>query len=70
MPDITISLTATQATRVLDAVGKVLDLKDENLVPRPATTNEARAWLTQIIKNTTLDQERAAAVAMVTTEPF
>ena len=70
MPDITITLTTNQASRTLDAVGKVLDLKDENLQPRPATTNEARAWLLQTIKNTVQDQERAAAVAMVVTDPF
>lgn len=59
MPDITISLTAGQATRVAAAIGKHLQLG------RDATLQEATTFLTQVLKNVVKQEETKAAIEQI-----
>ena len=60
MPDMTISMTGPQATRVAAAIGDALRLD------QPATMAEAKAYLIQKLKSLTLSYERRMAEAAVT----
>ena len=66
MPELTITVTAPQAARIVDAFGKQLNTQDvtdpQNPVPRNATTEEVRQQIIQFIKGIVFAQERQAAV--------
>ena len=59
MPDLTISMTGPQATRVAAAIGDALRLD------QPATMAEAKAYLIQKLKSLTLSYERRLAESAV-----
>lgn len=61
MPILTIDLTPTQATRIQQAVGKLLNLS------RPATLQESRTFIINQIKDAILRQEKQDAVDAVNT---
>jgi len=61
MPTITIDLTATQATRVQQAIGRLLALG------RPATLQESRTFIINRIKDSILQQEQQDARDAVNT---
>lgn len=70
MPDITISLTAPQATRVATALGAAMGLVDENNAPRAATLTEARDFLRQQMVDIVRAQERRAAEKAISDQAF
>ena len=70
MPDITISLTAPQATRVGAALGAAMRLVDGNGDPRSATLDEARDFLRQQMIDVVRAQERRAAEKAISDQAF
>jgi hypothetical protein len=68
MPDLTISLTPAQATRVATALGRRMLLTDPPVVegdpptPRDATLAEAQTFLLSILKSVVREEELSAAV--------
>ena len=66
MPTLSITVTAPQAARIVDAFGKQLNTQDltdpENPVPRDATQEEVRQQIIQFIKGVVFGQERKTAI--------
>ena len=65
MPDITLTLTATQAARVTDAFGRYWNLSDANGVARSATAAEVKAFLVRQLKAMVLQQEQRKAESTI-----
>lgn len=66
MPSVTLTTDAPTATRVLNALGKALNLVDGNGAPRAATQAEYTQWLKDCTKRMVQGQElRDAAAAIV-----
>ena len=68
--DITITLTAAQATRAAAACGKTLGLVDGNQVPRSCTMAEAKAFLIDYLRHIVFDAERQQAQSLITNSAF
>lgn len=64
MPDLTISLTPAQASRVANALGTRLGLLTTELPPQPraATLEEAHAFLLNFLKQVVKEEELRATV--------
>lgn len=51
MPTVSYDVTAQQVTRINDAVGKILNLRGSNGLPRAATAAEARAYHIALLRS-------------------
>jgi len=65
MPDLTITLTATQAQKIAEAVGHVRHYVDEAEAPRAATLPEVRTFVVEHLKTIVMEVALSKARATV-----
>jgi hypothetical protein len=71
MPDITISMTAEQATRVAAAIGEAMGLKEvDNITPKPATLADVKQFTISMWRSYVLQKERQDYLKLQPALPF
>jgi len=70
MPDIIITVTASQAARVASAFGSAYTLHNPDSTPRAATAEEVRKFLLAYLKSIVEGQEREQAIQAITVMPL
>lgn len=68
--DVTLTFNASQASRVAEACGVALGLRDGNGASIPCNLAQSKTFLINVLRQAVTEYERAKAAAAVTIEPF